>query len=138
MRITAAICLALTLAGCARAPSTRATPTTVVSDRLMFGRNIASGGMVSDSAWNVFLAEVVTPRFPDGFTVFRTEGQWRGADGVIVREPGFVFEVNHPPGVPADSVFEAIAYEYNRRFRQEAVLRVRSRAEQWLYRGTKP
>lgn len=106
-----------------------------MADRLLFGRNIPAGGTVSDSAWSVFLSDVVTPRLPDGFTVYRTEGQWRGADGVISREAGFVLEVHHPRGQPPDSVFEAIAAEYNRRFRQEAVLRVRAPAELWLYRG---
>ena len=139
-RRTTAICLALVLAGCARVPSpsaasAAAAPTAVVADRLFFGRNIPSGGTVSDSAWSVFLAEVVTPRFPDGFTVLRSEGQWRGADGVIAREAGFVLEVHHAPGVPPDSVFQAIAVEYCRRFRQEAVLRARSGAELWLYRA---
>ena len=107
----------------------------VVSDRLFFGRNIRSGGTVSDSAWRVFLAEVVTPRLPDGFSVTRGEGQWRGDDGVIVREEGFTLEVHHAPGTPPDSVFEAIAVEYCRRFRQDAVLRTRAAAEEWLYRA---
>ena len=131
------VVLALALAACARtpAPTTAATPEKVVADQLFFGRNIPSGGTVSDSAWAVFLAEVVTPRFPDGFTVTRGEGQWRGANGVIEREAGFVFLVHHSPGVPPDSVFEAIAREYIRRFRQEAVLRSRSAAEMWMYRA---
>jgi hypothetical protein len=106
-----------------------------VSDRLFFGRNIPAGGTVTDSAWAVFLAEVVTPRFPNGFTVWHTEGQWRGADGTIVHEPGFVFEVEHLPGQPADSTFSNIAAEYCRRFQQESVLRVRAPAEQWLYQA---
>src|SRR4051812_448436 len=90
--------------------------------RLFFGRNIPGGGTVSDSGWIVFLAEVVTPRLPAGFVASRTEGQWRGADGATVREAGFVLEVEHPQGQPADSVFEAIGSEYCRRFRQEAVI----------------
>lgn len=134
------LALTLALAGCGRLPPpTTPAPTravAVVADRMFFGRNIPGGGTVSDSAWSVFLAEVVTPRFPAGFTVFRSEGQWRGADGTIEREAGFVFEAHHPQGQPADSVFAAVATEYCRRFRQEAVLHVRSAAEQWLYRGT--
>ena len=137
------LALALALAGCGRLPSPSSAPApsaaqAVVADRLFFGRNIAAGGTVSDSAWSIFLAEVVTPRLPAGFTVWRTEGQWRGADGAIVREPGFVLEVEHPKGQPPDSVFEAIAVEYCRRFQQEAVLRLRSAADQWLYRAKSP
>ena len=131
--------LALSLAGCGRLPRpTMPAPSAgveVVADRMFFGRNIPGGGTVSDSAWNAFLAEVVTPRFPAGFTVFRAEGQWRGADGAIEREASVVFEVHHPKGLPPDSVFAAIATEYCRRFRQEAVLHVRAAGVQWLYRG---
>jgi hypothetical protein len=126
-------------AACSRVPAAPRpapdAPAQVMSDRLFFGRNVPSGGTVTDSAWTVFLAEVVTPRFPDGFTTWRTEGQWRGADGAIAREAGFVLQVDHPPGVPPDSTFEAIAVEYGRRFRQEAVLRTRTPAQLWLYRA---
>lgn len=132
-----ALALTLSLAACGRLPR-QSTPApaagaAVVADRMYFGRNIPGGGTVSDSAWKVFLAEVVTPRFPEGFTVLRSEGQWRGADGAIDREDGFVFEVHHRRGLPPDSVFAAIGAEYCRRFRQEAVLHVRTAAEQWLY-----
>ena len=136
--IAAAFAL-LPLAACRSPGSTRPSPVAsaaVVSDRLFFGRNIPAGGTVSDSAWEVFLAEAVTPRFPDGFTVWRTEGQWRGNDGSIVREPGFVLEVDHPAGQPPDSTFANIAAEYCRRFQQEAVLHVRAPAQQWLYRAS--
>ena len=138
--VAASLCIsALVLAACGRmplpAPATPAGPAMVVSDRLLFGRDIRGGGTVSDSAWSAFLEEVVTPRLPAGFSVMRAEGQWRGADGAIVRETGFTLEVHHPPGIPPDSVFEAIAVEYCRRFRQEAVLRVRAAGEQWLYRA---
>ncbi len=134
-----ALSLTLSLAGCGRLPP-HSTPAptagvTVVADRMFFGRNIPGGGTVSDSAWNVFLAQVVTPRFPDGFTMLRSTGQWRGADGAIDREAGFVLEVHHPRGLPPDSVFAAVGAEYCRRFRQEAVLHVRTAAEQWLYRA---
>ncbi len=109
---------------------------TLISDRLYFGRNIHSGGVVSDSAWNVFLDEVVTPRFPNGFGYSRTMGQWRYADGAIVREDGFALEVTHPPGSPPDSTFAAIAAEYCRRFQQEAVARETSPVHWWLYNAS--
>lgn len=94
-----------------------------VSDRLFFGRSIPAGGSVSDSAWEAFLAEVVTPRFPDGLTIWRAEGQWRGPDGRMDREPVMIVEVLHPRGATPDSVFEAIARHYRLRFGQDAVLR---------------
>ena len=111
------------------------SPAQAVVDRLEFGRVIVSGGAVTDSEWTTFLNEVITPRLPDGFTVWRGDGQWRADNGAILRDSGFVLEVVHPPGAISDSVFEAIAKEYCRRFHQESVLRIRLPARQWLYRA---
>ncbi len=36
---------------------------------LYFGLDLAGGGAVDEEAWADFLGEVVTPRFPDGFTM---------------------------------------------------------------------
>jgi len=97
----------------------------VVAERLYFGRNITDTLGVTDSAWAVFLKDVVSSRLPDGFTVWKAEGQWRGADGRSRREPTFVLEVVHPARAPAiDSAIVGIIAEYKRWFRQEAVLRV--------------
>ena len=42
--------------------------------------------MVSDTAWRVFLAAEITPRFSDGLTVLDAAGQWRDGSGAIMRE----------------------------------------------------
>lgn len=104
----------------------------VVADRLFFGRSVPGGGTVSEQDWRAFLAEVVTPRFPAGLTVWRGEGQWRGAAGEIVREEVFVLEVFHPGGADVERTVSEIAAEYRRRFRQESVLRVTSDAR-WRF-----
>jgi hypothetical protein len=105
-----------------------------VADRLYFGRSIPdSGGTVSDSAWTGFLREVVTPRFPDGLTVYHAEGQWRQGDGRILREETFVLEIVHPAGPSADADFREIAAEYKRRFCQQSVMRVTTPARQNFY-----
>lgn len=129
-RILLAVLTVLAFSGCVhRPPVTRpgsfatAQPTQLIVDQLLFGRNIPTGGTVSDSAWYLFLDEVVTPRFPDGFGTLRSEGQWRYADGRVEREAGFVLELTYFPGTVADSAVEAIAREYMRRFNQEAVSR---------------
>jgi len=132
---------AITLAGCSRAVGQSATadvaPIPMVSDVLKLGRGIPGGGTVSDSAWALFVAEVVTPRFPDGFGVIRGEVQWRYADGTIGKEDNFTLELTHPAGSPPDSTFENIAKEYIRRFHQEAVFRVRTPAQGWMYTAPK-
>jgi hypothetical protein len=111
------------LAACSAGPRAGSLAPVVV-ERLFFGRAIADTGMVSDSAWSVFLREVVTPRFPDGLTVWPASGQWRAADGRVVHEPSVVVEIVHAPGAAADASVAAIIAEYRRRFRQEAVLRL--------------
>ena len=102
---------------------------TSIDDRLYFGRSIPSGGTVSDADWNAFLAEVVTPAFPQGFTTWRTQGQWRDQSGAIEHEDGFVIEITHPDDPKLDASIRAIADAYKKRFRQEAVLHIRERVE---------
>jgi hypothetical protein len=140
-RVLLAASTAFAFAGCAGMPaSTQPSPgpTQMIIDRLSFGRDIPTGGTVSDSAWYLFLDQVVTPRFPDGFGTVRTQGQWRYADGRIQREDGFQLELYHAPGAVPDSTIEAIAREYIRRFNQEAVARSRIPVQQWMYWSVKP
>jgi Protein of unknown function (DUF3574) len=129
-RYTAALLTTLVLGACApRArPGAGGPPAAelLVADRLVFGRSIPGGGLVAEEDWTAFLRDVVTPRFPNGLTVWRAEGQWRGPDGQLVREPVAVVEVFHPASARADSALDAVAIEYRRRFHQDAVLRVTS------------
>jgi len=104
------------LLGCAPAMSTIGTEP-VVTERLYLGRNIGDTLGVSDSAWTVFVTDVVSTRLPRGFTFWKAEGQGR--------EPSFVLEVVHPArSADTDAGILAIITEYKRRFSQEAVLRV--------------
>ena len=54
--------------------------------RLFFGRSQGGVEVVTEKAWRTFLAEEITPRFPDGLTVLDAAGRWRGASGTIERE----------------------------------------------------
>ncbi len=121
-----ALTLAVLLAAAACAPAIQSSGLQpVVTERLYFGRNIAQTLGVTDSAWAVFVADVVSARLPDGFTFWAAEGEWRGADGRATREPSFVLEVVHPArSATAEAAIAAIIAEYKRRFRQESVLRV--------------
>jgi hypothetical protein len=44
---------------------------------LFFGRGIKGREPLTDAEWADFAAQTITPNFPDGFTVFDGEGQWR-------------------------------------------------------------
>jgi hypothetical protein len=118
----AAVVLSLLLSACA----TVAPPVenAVLADRLFCGRTIPGGGVVSDEEWNAFVADFVTPRYPQGLTIWRAEGQWREKDGTLAREPVMIIEILHPLSVEHDRTITDIAAEYKRRFHQEAVLRV--------------
>lgn len=123
MRTKALLVPVLVLVACAPARQTGGLQP-VVTERLYFGRTIASTVGVTDSAWAVFVREVVSARLP-GFTFWAAEGQWRAPDGRVVREPSFVLEVVHESrSASADSAIVTIIAEYKRRFSQESVLRV--------------
>lgn len=44
---------------------------------LFFDRDIDGHGPLTEAEWATFVAEEITPDFPDGFTVFDGEGRWR-------------------------------------------------------------
>ena len=92
--------------------------------RLFFGRNIEDVEGVSDEDWRVFLADTVTPRFPDGLSVFDAAGQWRDSEGGIVRERSKMVLILAEPSSDAVRRLDEIADEYKQRFSQESVLRV--------------
>src|SRR5258708_36208213 len=60
----------------------------MLAAELVFGRRIKGGGFVHDAEWTKFAAEIVTPNFPDGFTAFDANGQWRNPQtNEIARDP---------------------------------------------------
>ena len=79
-------------------------------------------GAVSDADWASYLAEEVTPRFPDGLTAVDAAGQWSNPAGVVTRERSkllilIVFDApGHVPKV------QAMIDAYLKRFHQQAVL----------------
>ena len=58
---------------------------------LYFGTAMPDGA-VTDEEFRAFIDREVTPRFPDGLTVLEAEGQFRGADGILVKERSFVLD----------------------------------------------
>jgi len=110
------------------AASCESGDTAMVRDVLYLGRNLPDGGEVSDSSWQAFLDEVVTPRFPGGLTVVEATGQWKGQSGQVERERAEVVTVLHAGDAPARRAIAEVAAEYKHRFQQEAVLRERTTA----------
>jgi hypothetical protein len=90
-----------------------------VADRLYCGMSMPGGGVVTDAQIEQFLTEVVEPRFPDGFTVWRARGAWMGG-----REETVVIEIGHANDAASKKRVQEIASQYVRRFQQSAVLRM--------------
>jgi len=89
---------------------------------LLFGRNIEGKGTVSDAQWSDFLGSEVTPRFPDGLTVFKASGQWRDSDTKrIVHEPSFIVMILAPNAPDTLTRLSEIRTAYKTRFHQQSV-----------------
>lgn len=117
------------LAGCAGLPGAPCLSgqAPMVSESLYLGAATPDGALTV-AEWQAFLADTVTPRFPHGFSVVAAEGQWRGPSGELVQEDSRVLTVVHADDAPARRAVDEIAGQYKTRFRQDAVLRVRSAA----------
>ena len=89
-----------------------------VRTTLYFGLN-RKGCTVSEAQWRNFLRDHVTPRFPQGLTVWEANGQWRRADGVIVREPAKVLLLVHDESPAVKAAILAIIEDYKKAFEQE-------------------
>lgn len=96
-----------------------------IHDSLYFG-TAKPDGVVSSEDWARFLESTVTPRFPQGLTSSRTSGQWRSADGEIVREDSHVLQLLHPDDAPTEKAIREVVDTYKTQFQQEAVMRIRS------------
>jgi hypothetical protein len=89
---------------------------------LMFGRKIGDRIGVSEAQWSRFVDREITPRFPDGLTVFDTKGQWRDRErNRIVREPSKLVSIVLPGKAEDEARLNEIAAAYKSRFRQQAV-----------------
>ena len=127
--VTVSLAIAAVFSACATSPGLRcgSGEQRLVSDTLYFGTE-RPGGIVTSAEWSEFLAAVVTPRFPEGLSVWQASGQWRSAIGAITNESSHVLSLMHPATEAAESSIRAIVAEYKNRFQQEAVLRVKSDA----------
>ena len=90
--------------------------------QLLFGRDIAGGGTVSDADWSDFMATVVAQDFPDGFTVTDAEGAWRDAKtGGAVHENSKIVLIDGRATKEFAAKLKHVADSYRARFHQDAV-----------------
>ena len=124
--IAAAVAFLLLVAGCAVGGDAICPdgmdPFTEIN--VYFGQEKGSGETVAEEEWQSFLADTVTPQFPDGLTVLDASGQWFDTDeGRLYRESTRVLNVL----VPVDTTDSGVAAVrdisdiYKQRFEQQAV-----------------
>ena len=80
----------------------------------------------SNEEWLQFLADEVTPRFPDGLTVLTGLGQWRESESAeIEQERSNVLIILYPLSTAQESSvkLEEIRDAYEQQFNQSSVLR---------------
>jgi hypothetical protein len=130
MRNVLAAAALLALAACTPPPAVTAAPVCTaplkpaLQVELFFGRTIDKGREITEAEWAGFLADEVTPRFPEGLSVADVAGQWQGPSGRIGRERSkllivVVFDAPaHGPKV------QAIVDTYKQRYAQHSVFRV--------------
>jgi Protein of unknown function (DUF3574) len=83
-------------------------------------------GAVTDEEFKKFLDDVMTPLFPEGLTVTKAYGQFKGADGATIKEDSFVVVLIYPvEGHKTTSRnIDFIRGEYMRQHQQDSVMRV--------------
>lgn len=93
-----------------------------MSVEMLFGRNIGGRLGVTERRWAAFVADVVTPRFPQGLTVIDGAGQWRDPErGRIVRERSKIVMLITKDDPQARDHIAVIVADYKKRFRQQSV-----------------
>ena len=122
-KITSSLCgllLLVAISGCA--PS-------LTRSELYFGASRANGPDVSQTDWQSFVDDVITPRFPDGLTILEGNGQWRMKDGSLAKEKSRIVILVHSNSAQDRKKLDEIREAYKSRFAQEAVLEIDEKSD---------
>jgi hypothetical protein len=74
--------------------------------------------------WKRFVSEMITPRFPSGFTVVPAYGQWSGACGKIECQNCRILIIVAPGSASTEQALEELAQIWRRQTGESSVLRV--------------
>jgi flagellar biosynthesis regulator FlaF len=89
---------------------------------LFFGRDISGVGEVSEQQFQSFVDNVITPLFPDGLTIFDTQGQFQDSTGTVIEESSQVVSLIIEDTETNEIAIDEIASEYIEQFQQKSVL----------------
>jgi len=102
-----AILIALT--GCQPSDTNMDMASSMLRSELYFER-------VDADAWEAFLADEITSRFPDGLTWWDVNGQWRGPSGGPEKMPSRLLVVLHAASAHNEQSLQDIARLFHARF----------------------
>jgi Protein of unknown function (DUF3574) len=104
-----------------------------VRTELFFG-TAKSNGVVTEAEFRKFVDEQVTPRFPDGLTLLKGDGQFRGDDRITIKEQSFVLILLYPYDsfTKSSQKIQRIRGLYKDQFDQESVLRIDDPYTVWV------
>jgi hypothetical protein len=143
LRIALFACLVL-VSGCATSPAPQksaaltgdpAHPAAAVGwvrTELYFGIALADdpNPTRTEAKWRAFLDSEVTPRFPDGLSVFDIYGQWRGKGQTQpIRQRSKVIVVLYPDTPEHRADIDAVRAAWKRDTGDQSVLKVTQAAE---------
>jgi hypothetical protein len=110
-----------------RQENCRSEEQSIIHDSLYFG-TAKPDGVVTREERAKFLEAVITPRSPQGLTVFRASGQWNMENGTMAREATYVVQIIHPNEERFEKIVRELVAVYKEQFQQESVLRVTARS----------
>jgi Protein of unknown function (DUF3574) len=114
LNFASAIAIICSLTGSAVAQSPATSQADAVKSEIYFGSDMGAGKSVGKQAWEEFLSDVVTARFPAGITVIEALGQGTRAAGPLT--PTRILVVVNASGAEAQNHLREIKAEYTRRF----------------------
>jgi Protein of unknown function (DUF3574) len=106
-----------------------AQPKILFRDELYFGLTKPGGETISESEWQQFVNDVITPRFREGLTVLNGSGQFLNSSGILVRENSKIVILIYENGREKNQAINQIIETYKRTFQQESVLRATSKVK---------
>lgn len=96
--------------------------TPMVVATLYFGETIGAHGRVTEAQWADFTAKVITPTFPDGFTVADGSGQWMdGKTHKTDYDPTKILTIAAPKSPELAQQLLHVMKAYEKAYDQEAV-----------------
>lgn len=101
----------------------QAAPPLIQTD-LYFERQIGTTERVTEQQFQHFLQMVITPLFPDGLTVYDTQGHFLNPDGDLMREPIQVVSLVHEETPKNQQAIATIIQHYQQQFHQDVVVNI--------------